>query len=120
MLCDACWEKQIAHSSRARNPGNHRRTELRLAEVIRSILDPEEASDEQLKLYEENYKTKWFGAFIEQESLTFYDFGQYSRLVIGMGSMDDMPLQYPSLSSFVGETGSGKSTLISALMKVME
>jgi hypothetical protein len=119
MFCDDCWADQPLHNLKRQKAADHEKTPLELAEVILSILGQRKDPSEENRLHEENYKTKWFGVLHEENSIYFQDFGRYGRLAIGMGGRDDIPLQYPSLSSFVGETGSGKSTLVGALMKVI-
>jgi ribosome biogenesis GTPase A len=103
----------MAHSPKALNRKAYQKTDLALAKLIRSIIYPE---IDQRKPHWEDQKTKWFGAFRDEKSRQpyFHDFGQYNRLITGMRDN-----QYPSLSSFIGETRSGKSTLINALITVM-
>lgn len=121
-LCDNCWTTQAAHKngprSRVRNPRTHEKTDLRLWEIINSILNPETDSKKQEQLHRDNFDTKWFGVEFDDNTRKpcFHDYGRYVKLA----SETDMEpgTQHPSITCFVGETGHGKSTLINALMKI--
>lgn len=119
-LCDECWNTQAAHKDIPRNRGRrkHEKTELRLWEIINSILNPDTDSQKQQELHRENFDTKWFGVEFEENSRKpcFHDYGRYVKLASETGR--DPGTQHPSITCFVGETGHGKSTLINALMKV--
>ncbi|KAH8151876.1 uncharacterized protein LAJ45_03869 [Morchella importuna] len=120
VLCDKCWIAQAAHKSnpRARGRKNHEKTDMRLWEIINSILNPETDSKRQEQLHRDNFDTKWFGVEFNENSRKpcFHDYGRYVKLA----SETEMEAgtQHPSITCFVGETGHGKSTLINALMKI--
>lgn len=119
-LCDECWSTQAAHKDIPRNRGRrkHEKTELRLWEIINSILNPDTDSRKQQELHRENFDTKWFGVEFDENTRKpcFHDYGRYVKLASETGR--DPGTQHPSITCFVGETGHGKSTLINALMKV--
>ena len=122
VTCNNCWELQAAHNPNARRPIagiSHEKTDLPLAEIILSILYPEDNAVKQDELHDQSVLTKWFGVSLNPDSgrAQFEDFGQYVRLA--GGSTQDPSTFYPSLISFVGVTGHGKSTLINALIKVL-
>lgn len=119
-LCDGCWKTQAAHKDIPRNRGRkkHEKTDLRLWEIINSILNPDTDSRKQQELHRENFDTKWFGVEFDENTRKpcFHDYGRYVKLASETGR--DPGTQHPSITCFVGETGHGKSTLINALMKV--
>lgn len=118
-VCDECWPRQAAHNNarRLQTRGTHEQTELVLRDIIHWILRPNTERDTDGR-HAMDYMTKWFGVTIQpgdDGDVSLQTTPRYRELSVGVGVEMN---QFPSLISFVGETGAGKSTLISALMKV--
>jgi len=122
VLCDDCWDLQPVHRKKTTHRTKvktHERTELKIADLILSIFSAGRDVEEQLHGHENNLDTKWFGVISsddEQLNPQLYNFERFRALIYG--SFVDSTNQFPSLISFVGDTGAGKSTLINALIKV--
>ena len=119
VICNACWGQPPPHRPNNRTvTKKHEKTSLELAELINAILCPDTNLYAHNELHHRNLETKWFGVI--EDSTTrgprFHDSGRFTHLV--NGSERHPSEQYPCLATFVGETGAGKSTLISALIKV--
>jgi 50S ribosome-binding GTPase len=117
-LC--CWDSHITGppERRATHVGRPAESQLRVNEILQSETDLEK----QKELHQQDKKARWFIAGATRED------GSYGMLYVTdrfeyLTSRGDMrgqsgSQQYPSLVSFIGETGAGKSTLIRALIKM--
>ncbi len=106
-LCNICWDMQITHREDARATGGipHEKTNQELAEKIKACLEPSMTDEQQKKLHIDDENTTWFGvARDEMQELTFEDCGRYANIMAGCSS-SRKGCQYPSLVSFVGQTG---------------
>lgn len=112
-LCDTCWDKQAAHKTKPKRV--HQKTDLRIRDILHSILHPVEMK-EQDDIHWRDYNSKWFGVSSEGEVASLSTTNRYRELTMD-ADCEPSFLRYPSLISFIGETGAGKSTLISALVK---
>ncbi len=117
--CERHWEEQPLHDEGQRSMHGvpHEKTDPNLVRRILSIIDPPHDDHKQAQLHFEDEQTKWFGVLPDETGqLQFHDWGRYeeflrqSRRVI-------KTLQHPSLISFVGPTGAGKSTIVKALIQ---
>lgn len=120
--CDNCWENAVPFLHKSENPAtaaNHEKTEIELAKLIESILNPTTDKEQQATLHENSQVSKWFGVMNEEGSSKhdFHDFGCFPRLA-GGSDMDPDEI-FPCLVSFIGDTGAGKSSVINALLKVL-
>ena len=106
-LCNDCWETQITHSEDTRAADNvpHEKTNHELAETIKACLEPSSSDEQQKKLHLMDEATTWFGvAHDEMQELIFEDCGRYASIMADCSS-GRKACQYPSLVSFVGQTG---------------
>ncbi len=106
-LCNDCWDRQIAHSQGTRAADNvpHEKTNHELAEKIKACLEPSMTDEQQKKLHMRDENTTWFGvAQDEMQELMFEDCGRYASIMADCSS-GRRACQYPSLVSFVGQTG---------------
>jgi len=121
VLCETCWMDQPIHRKKLKfsNATKHEKTDLRVAALIRSILNGGRQAT-TIDAHEYNLSTKWFGVTTDNESsekATFYSFDRFRSLLVYDTQVENA-YQFPSITSFIGDTGAGKSTLINALMKV--
>ena len=143
--CLKCWDVVSAHRKNKLGPGGvpHEKTDHAVAEKIRALLEPSRNSFEQEEMHKEDESTTWFGvARDEADDCIFKDYGRYASLMAetpGDWRKGDQQTRFPSLISFVGETGelihmplslimhtqddnlstgAGKSTLIKGLVDV--
>jgi hypothetical protein len=131
VFCDPCWEAQFIHRTKRSNPGSlpHEKTDPHVAKKIGGVLNPQLKEEQREKLHHDDIDTTWFGVVREGgEHPVFQDYGRYADLVAGvkdlrLGSVSALSTSsdysealYPSLVSFVGETGAGKSSLIKLII----
>jgi hypothetical protein len=130
VFCDSCWETQFLHRMKRFNPGlPHEKTDPYVAKKIGGVLNPQLKEEQREQLHHDDIDTTWFGVEREgHERPMFQDYGRYADLVAGvkdlrLGSVstlsessDHSEALYPSLVSFVGETGAGKSSLIKLII----
>ncbi|QDS77599.1 hypothetical protein FKW77_001922 [Venturia effusa] len=134
LFCDECWSQQFVHRKAKLGPGRipHERTGPKVAEKVRNALAPPVNDRVLAQMCRDDELTSWFG--IERSSEngppTFQDYGRLSDLMSatdpvrrrhrnssgGNGSQRTRDTRTPSLVSFVGQTGAGKSTLIKLLI----
>lgn len=130
VFCEPCWERQFPHRMRP-VPGAlpHEKTDHHVAKKIGNVLTPQLKEEQREKLHMDDIDTTWFGVVREgHERPLLQDYGRYATLIAGikelrLGSVsslsagsDDGEVLYPSLVSFVGQTGAGKSSLIKLLI----
>lgn len=130
LYCDTCWDKLLPHRRdvASKSSALHEKTDPDVANMIKNILRPELTKEDRATLHTNDISTTWFGIVRdERESPLFRDYGQYSRIIaemkearlqsgpFGVVAHPDEPL-FPSLVSFVGEVGAGKSTVIKLLI----
>jgi ABC-type glutathione transport system ATPase component len=120
--CETCWDRQATHKRRARGAGKvpHEKTDPDIAHKINQILDPEplERKEQELQ-HVEDYYTKWFGVVRDENGqVMFQNSARFESIMAAADETNEFDLKYPSLVSFVGQTGAGKSTLIKALVEV--
>lgn len=133
VFCGPGWERQLLHrTSPAPGTVPHEKTDYHIAETISNVLTPRSKEGHREKLHMDDIRTTWFGIMREGQdihgNLSFKDHGRYATLIDrekilrleGMSSLptgsDDGEALYPSLISFIGQTGAGKSSLIKLLI----
>jgi hypothetical protein len=82
------------------------------------LLDSDIKPNRQKQLHRKDIWATWFGVPYYQSEPCLYTYPRLQNLLRNSSSSDSLPdVQYPSLVSFFGDTGGGKSTLIMALIR---
>jgi energy-coupling factor transporter ATP-binding protein EcfA2 len=131
VFCDPCWMLQFPHRVPRSGPGvlPHEKTDVHIAKKISNVFSPQSKEEQREKLHMDDIDTTWFGVVREgHERPMFQDYGRYATLVatvkeMRLGTISSLSTTsateealYPSLVSFVGQTGAGKSSLIKLLI----
>lgn len=131
VFCDPCWELQFPHRVKQTAAGAlpHERTDPHIAKKIGNVLSPQLKEEQREQQHIDDIDTTWFGVVREgHERPLLQDYGRYATLVasvkeLRLGSISSLSASsdcgealYPSLVSFVGQTGAGKSSLIKLLI----
>lgn len=84
----------------------HERTDVRIHEVLRASLRPDRTESQQQELHRRDESTIWFGVARERgvEESTFKDHGRFWNMMKESSRRGARNL-YPSLVSFIGDTG---------------
>ncbi|KAK8157183.1 hypothetical protein IWX90DRAFT_391173 [Phyllosticta citrichinensis] len=134
VFCPGCWNQQLAHKRGRLAFGGipHERTRAEIAMKVIKTLNPPTDPRLRQKLHLDDTQTAWFG--IQRPEFgraVFQDYGRFADLMrrtkastTNSGStrpqnQDDRASsdqRTPSLVSFIGETGHGKSTLVKLLI----
>lgn len=122
-FCAECWDSQVPHRKNRLAPGAvpHERTDHNVAMKIKDILDSKPSDTEQERLHKNDEDTSWFGIVREDGELPlFQDYGRYANLMASTSRSQWTSVsrlhsaqrdnRYPSLVSFVGQTGGFLST----------
>lgn len=121
LLCAECWDRQVPHKGRGFPPGHdvlHEKTNPLTAKKIALVRGVETTVQNQGLLHAANENAWWFS--VEQSSHNGCLLLDSDRLTTIMEerSRQGGGVGYPALVSFVGPTGSGKSTLIKLLIEL--
>lgn len=121
-FCRMHWAEQWVHQGkteqRLKDGVPHEKTDPWLAKNIELIIEPSLSQEEQNRLHQADDDTTWFGVIPDKAGkLLFHDFGRYEYTSL-QSRFQEKSSQFPSLISFVGTTGAGKSTLIKGLVKL--
>ncbi|KAK6502557.1 hypothetical protein TWF506_003137 [Arthrobotrys conoides] len=117
--CETCWPTVPAHKEGKKSlKGVRKQLHEAIDPVVERkldlILEPQIGEEDQEALHRMDEDTAWFAVVKDDaEKLIFQDLGRYANVVSGLSDK-----AYPALISFVGSTGSGKSTLIRMLMEL--
>ncbi|KAF2399018.1 hypothetical protein EJ06DRAFT_65913 [Trichodelitschia bisporula] len=109
ILCDDCWDEQLAHRMRLPRQSVHEKTPYLVYKRLADILTA--SSDGEAHVFDED--TKWFGwAQNGPDTPVLEEFEAYSNTFARYAG-GDASLKYPQLVSFVGETDSMQTRRVS-------
>lgn len=143
ILCDDCWDGQLVHRKARGRPGApHEKTPLDVAEKVGKVLTPPDDESGREQRHRADELTAWFGECPTPHSSApntnndktigierLHDSGplflqEYSRMLDLLSEWRANPnpsacdRMTPSLVSFVGQTGAGKSSLVKLLIDI--
>ena len=122
-FCRDHWDGQpLHHGQRLVNGVPHEKTDPLVAKKVKSIIEPSISEEEQAQLHRADDDTTWFGVLpnaADTSQRLFHDFGRYEEF-LSQSMFSPKSGQFPSLISFVGPTGAGKSTIVKGLVKLPE
>jgi hypothetical protein len=110
VLCLVHWDEWEPHKKTYRNWTKRRQVNLLVNGWAESLMDSYTDPQQRRKLYEEDHQNYWFG--IDTKDGNFVIENDLYLDIIRSSNFQDHEQQFPSLVSFVGATGSGKSTII--------
>lgn len=123
IFCRECRDRCPPHKKRRFGMSHtagllHEKSDPAMARRIFETLQADHSIEQQALLHVEDEDTSWFGTGEDQETgdFVFQDFGCYARLMVET-STQYRRVRYPTLVSFVGQTGAGKSSLIRLLIQ---
>ncbi|ORY63334.1 acyl transferase/acyl hydrolase/lysophospholipase [Pseudomassariella vexata] len=128
-FCETCWAAQFVHR-KARGGALHEKTNPDIAEKVNNVLSPPTDDRVREQLYKADEVTSWFGVVRPEDNAppVFQDYGRFEELMAKTDPVRKKPSfmeqwaevgrdrRTPSLVSFVGQTGAGKSTLVKLLI----
>jgi len=122
--CNSCWAMQAPHrmKSKALASTPHEKTSLEIAYKVGKVLAPTDDVQRRVELHRKDEDTAWFG--IERPNdwspLLIQDYGRLNDFLNEWEAKKGLSTsgpRTPSLVSFVGQTGAGKSSLIKLLIE---
>ncbi|KAI0122402.1 FabD/lysophospholipase-like protein [Daldinia grandis] len=117
-FCDVCWPKWFLHTPGAVgwNGKPHEKADPLVVHRLRQILEPIRTEAEHESELLEDRDTTWFGFGRDAFGCPlFHDYGRFAA-IMSETVTDETVDRYPQLTTFIGETGAGKSTLIKLLI----
>ncbi|KAI1266454.1 hypothetical protein F5Y18DRAFT_416320 [Xylariaceae sp. FL1019] len=117
-FCDSCWSKWVLHIPGAVgwNGKPHEKADPLVVHRLRQILEPTRSEEEHEAELLEDQDTTWFGFGRDGSGHPqLCDYGRFAA-IMNETQTDEIGERYPQLTSFIGETGAGKSTLIKLLI----
>jgi hypothetical protein len=106
-FCDDCWGKERAHRHGAVGFDGkpHEKTDRRVVERLREILEPERSPEQQQELHRSDDDTTCFGIARDSANLPiFQDYERYAS-IMAQSRTSEVNVRYPQLVSFIGQTG---------------
>lgn len=106
-MCPTCWDKLPAHKHNKLGLGGipHEKTDHEVAQTINDTLDRKRSEIEDIELHTMDENSAWFGVLKDGiGDLIFQDSGRYAS-VMAECSSSRRGTRFPSLVSFVGQTG---------------
>lgn len=115
-----CWRKAALHKPHDGFKTCKSPTEFTEYIWIQHLLDSNISPEEQATLHRKDIWSTWFGVPHRQETPRLYIYRRLQLLISEAQALRDDGKeleQFPSLVSFFGDTGGGKSTIIRALIR---
>ncbi|KAI0003957.1 hypothetical protein F4779DRAFT_621638 [Xylariaceae sp. FL0662B] len=124
--CEQCWDVQVVHKKSLQGIP-HEKTNADIAAKVSAVLSPPVDDCAREQLYRDDAPTAWFGVDRPDDLSPpmFQDYGRFTELMAATDPVRNNPSLWeevdrdrrtPSLVSFVGQTGAGKSTLVKLLI----
>jgi hypothetical protein len=115
-FCNRCWSQQAAHGSKRNKSTStrvHEKTDIKLRNILGQLMrrQSDMVRDQKHRL---DGKTLWFGTGVDMAANTMSL--NFTDRLSSLGPWSDQKV--PSVISFMGETGAGKSGLVQSLLKV--
>lgn len=116
-LCDECWNTYPPHRKGLLGPQGlpHEKADPTVVQELKDCMDEPNNNNEH-RLHQDDEETTWFG--LERDDGGTPVLAEYRRYAAVMMQASEYSEQtrYPSLVSFIGQTGAGKSSLIKLLI----
>ncbi|KAK6519396.1 hypothetical protein TWF281_003230 [Arthrobotrys megalospora] len=123
VFCNKCFNNHLIRMKHSKKPQNHGKLAPSRAEVLwAAVMKVPPSANQDLQFKQDEHR-KWFGLYVEDtapatRTCSIIETNRLRDLLDrSLGYRPDSPrIQYPSIASFVGDTGAGKSFLIRSLL----